>query len=118
MHEIICEFPNITLYESKLVSDSSVAKHVLKDLKNANNQIDDDEVLNTPVVFFDTSGLEFFEKEGDVGFALEEGVAKDENPGGSEPHSGGECTGKERGHIMLDVRNDFGVEFEGKKFGS
>lgn len=78
MHDKICEFPSKTLYQSKLKSHDSVAAHLLKDLPNANTDADDDEVLQHPVVFFDTSGCEYFEKlDGDS----DEGSRCNENEG-------------------------------------
>ena len=62
MHETICAFPNKALYKSKLVSDSSVAKHLLADLNTSPIPASDDDALTFPVVFFDTSGCEYFEK--------------------------------------------------------
>lgn len=68
MHESICTFPSTTLYDSKLTSDPSVASHLLYDLPNAQAKSEDDEeLLRTPVVFFDTAGCEYFEKlDGDA----------------------------------------------------
>lgn len=64
MHAQICEFPSETLYSAKLQSHESVASHLLDDLPNAHAESDDDakELLQTPVVFFDTSGCEYFER--------------------------------------------------------
>lgn len=61
MHKQICEFPSKTLYQSKLRSHSSVEAHLLKDLLEDDTE-DLDEVLQHPVVFFDTAGCEFFER--------------------------------------------------------
>lgn len=78
MHNQICTFPSKTLYYSKLKSHSSVASHLLRDLSNAEADEDEDEVLQHPVVFFDTSGCEYFEKlDGDA----EEGSRCNENEG-------------------------------------
>lgn len=78
MHDQICNFPSETLYQSRLVSHPSVASHLLKDLPNADSDADDDEVLHHPVVFFDTSGCEYFEKlDGDS----DEGSRCNENEG-------------------------------------
>lgn len=70
MHEKICAFPSKTLYASKLQSHASVATHLLRDLPNASANAskdgsgdeDPEEVLQHPVVFFDTSGCEYFER--------------------------------------------------------
>ncbi|KXN82375.1 DNA polymerase alpha-associated DNA helicase A [Leucoagaricus sp. SymC.cos] len=64
MHAQICEFPSETLYSSKLQSHESVASHLLDDLPNASLDSEEDakELLRTPVVFFDTSGCEYFER--------------------------------------------------------
>src|SRR5258708_10617559 len=69
MHESICTFPSQTLYASKLKSHPSVASHLLHGLPNAqaNSEDDEKELLKTPVVFFDTSGCEYFERlDGDA----------------------------------------------------
>lgn len=78
MHDQICTFPSKTLYASKLKSHTSVASHLLRDLPNADTQSDDDEVLQHPIVFFDTSGCEYFEKldgDGDEGSRCNENEA-------------------------------------------
>lgn len=80
MHEQICSFPSKTLYESKLKSHSSVASHLLSDLPNAcaENEDDEKEILQTPVVFFDTAGCEYFERldgDGDEGSRCNENEA-------------------------------------------
>ncbi|KAF9563861.1 P-loop containing nucleoside triphosphate hydrolase protein [Agrocybe pediades] len=72
MHDQICTFPSKTLYGSKLKSHESVVSHLLHDLPNAQAASEDDEkeVLQTPVVFFDTAGCEYFERldgDGDEG---------------------------------------------------
>lgn len=68
MNEHIADFPSTTLYNSELVSDSSVAKHTLLDLPTITDRDSDDakDVLDHTVVFFDTAGCEFYERnEGD-----------------------------------------------------
>ncbi|KAG6849713.1 hypothetical protein H0H93_006096 [Arthromyces matolae] len=80
MHSQICAFPSKTLYSSKLASHSSVEGHLLKDLPNARADNEDDrkEMLETPVVFFDTSGCEYFERvdgNGDEGSKCNENEA-------------------------------------------
>lgn len=77
MHETICTFPSKTLYGGRLRSDASVARHLLRDLENtetasasparSGEESDADELLRTPVVFFDTAGCEYFEKSGEEG---------------------------------------------------
>lgn len=79
MHETICTFPSKTLYGGRLRSDASVARHLLQDLENirlpasggsgeaAVSTTDEDELLRTPVAFFDTAGCEYFEKSGEEG---------------------------------------------------
>ena len=64
MHNQICAFPSKTLYGSKLQSHTSVASHLLHDLSNARADSEEDEkdLLQTPVVFFDTAGCEYFER--------------------------------------------------------
>lgn len=73
MHESICQFPSDTLYASKLECHDSVAQHLLKDLPGVN---DDPDVLGVPVVFFDTSGCEYYERVDDEG---DEGSRRNEN---------------------------------------
>ncbi|KAG2108483.1 AAA domain-containing protein [Suillus discolor] len=68
MHSQICQFPSKTLYASKLVSHQSVRSHLLKDLPTVSAftaSKDEDtikEILGTPVVFYDTTGCEYFER--------------------------------------------------------
>ncbi|THH10425.1 hypothetical protein EW145_g1317 [Phellinidium pouzarii] len=64
MHEMICDFPSKMLYSSRLRSDKSVATHLLKDLENVTSDESEKsrEILGAPIVFFDTSGCEYFEK--------------------------------------------------------
>lgn len=79
MHSQICEFPSKTLYGSKLESHDSVASHLLSDVVQA--EADEEtikEVLETPVVFFDTAGCEYFERlegDGDEGSRCNENEA-------------------------------------------
>lgn len=69
MHEQICTFPSKALYSSRLKSHQSVSAHLLVDLPNVQalgREPDEDElkeVLGTPVVFFDTAGCEYFERQ-------------------------------------------------------
>ena len=72
MHAQICAFPSKTLYGSKLQSHSSVAARLLQDLPNTHADAEEDvkDMLQTPVVFFDTAGCEYFERldgDGDEG---------------------------------------------------
>ena len=64
MHEQIASFPSKMMYHSKLRNHESVAKHLLRDLPNISVESpeDDHDVLETPVVFFDTAGCEYFER--------------------------------------------------------
>ncbi|KAF9070139.1 P-loop containing nucleoside triphosphate hydrolase protein [Rhodocollybia butyracea] len=89
MHDQICTFPSRTLYSNKLTSHSSVAKHLLLDLPETQDNgstsvkstIDEEtrkEVLGTPVTFFDTAGCEYFERvdgDGDEGSRCNENEA-------------------------------------------
>lgn len=78
MHEQICAFPSHTLYGSKLVSHESVASHLLQDLPNAQATSEDDDLLQTPVIFIDTAGCEYFERldgDGDEGSRCNENEA-------------------------------------------
>ena len=75
MHTKIAEFPSKVMYDSRLITHSSVAAHLLRDLPNITM---DDDILETPVVFFDTAGCEYFEKlegEGDEGSRCNENEA-------------------------------------------
>ncbi|KAF8635577.1 hypothetical protein AX15_000227 [Amanita polypyramis BW_CC] len=72
MHKQICTFPSKTLYSSRLKSHESVASHLLADLPTiralemSGLKLDEEEskeVLGTPVVFFDTAGCEYFERQ-------------------------------------------------------
>ncbi|KAH8993570.1 P-loop containing nucleoside triphosphate hydrolase protein [Lactarius hatsudake] len=68
MHTKIAEFPSKTMYGSMLTTHSSVATHLLRQLPNVvvSSEEDAQEILETPVVFFDTAGCEYFERlEGD-----------------------------------------------------
>jgi len=80
MHGHICTFPSKTLYASKLKSHESVTSHLLQDLPNtqAGSEEDEKEYLQTPVVFFDTAGCEYFERldgDGDEGSRCNENEA-------------------------------------------
>lgn len=68
------------MYHNKLTSHPSVSGHLLKDLPNASASSEDEEteLLGTPVVFFDTSGCEYFERvegDGDEGSRCNENEA-------------------------------------------
>ncbi|WWC89021.1 uncharacterized protein L201_003939 [Kwoniella dendrophila CBS 6074] len=69
MNEHIASFPSDTLYSSALISDSSVSKRTLLELPSVlenNSSEEAKDVLEPVVVFFDTSGCEFYERtEGD-----------------------------------------------------
>ena len=79
MNSEICAFPSKTLYDSKLTSHSSVESHLLQDLPNVHAVSEDaKETLETPVVFFDTAGCEYFERldgDGDEGSRCNENEA-------------------------------------------
>lgn len=68
MHAQIAAFPSKVMYHNKLASHVSVSGHLLKDLPNTGaSSEDENELLGTPVVFFDTAGCEYFERfEGDA----------------------------------------------------
>jgi DNA polymerase alpha-associated DNA helicase A len=77
MHTEIAEFPSKVMYDSRLITHPSVASHLLRDLPNITTTSDDD-ILETPVVFFDTAGCEYFEKlegESDEGSRCNENEA-------------------------------------------
>jgi DNA polymerase alpha-associated DNA helicase A len=72
MHTKIAEFPSKVMYGSELITHDSVATHLLSHLPNITKTLeeDDQDILGTPVVFFDTAGCEYFESlegEGDEG---------------------------------------------------
>ena len=72
MHETICTFPSKTLYGNRLRSDPAVARHLLQDLEKVAAETsgggeEEGGLLETPVVFFDTAGCEYFEKIGEEG---------------------------------------------------
>lgn len=80
MHKQICEFPSKTLYGNKLESHESVAEHLLSDVVEAEGADEETvkEMLETPVVFFDTAGCEYFERtegDGDEGSKCNENEA-------------------------------------------
>lgn len=59
MHETIMRFPSDQLYESKLIAAEAVKSRLLKDLPYA---VEDSEDTNEPVIFIDTQGGDFPEK--------------------------------------------------------
>ncbi|KAI0267266.1 P-loop containing nucleoside triphosphate hydrolase protein [Gloeopeniophorella convolvens] len=80
MHTKIADFPSKAMYSSKLVTHSSVASSLLSELPNTKSTSEEDtqEVLGTPVVFFDTAGCEYFERlegDGDEGSKCNENEA-------------------------------------------
>lgn len=87
MNERIAAFPSKTLYHNELISDPSVASHTLLDLETISNKDSDDakDTLEHPVVFFDTAGCEFFERneandaDGKGRLRLGEGSKSNEN---------------------------------------
>jgi DNA polymerase alpha-associated DNA helicase A len=61
----VAEFPSKVMYGSRLKSHESVKSRLLRDLPNivSTDRVEaDKEILETPVVFFDTAGCEFFER--------------------------------------------------------
>ncbi|CEJ94995.1 Putative DNA-binding protein smubp-2 [[Torrubiella] hemipterigena] len=62
MNEKIMRFPSDELYESKLIAAESVKDRLLKDLKY---EVADTEDTNEPVIFIDTQGGDFPEKNED-----------------------------------------------------
>ena len=79
MHSKIAEFPSKVMYDSRLVTHSSVATHLLRHLPNITTTVEDvQDALETPVVFFDTAGCEYFERldgDGDEGSRCNENEA-------------------------------------------
>ena len=84
MHAQICQFPSKTLYASKLKSHESVSCHLLSGLSNTESFTETrdeetiQEILGTPVVFFDTAGCEYYERLDGNG---DEGSRCNENEG-------------------------------------
>jgi DNA polymerase alpha-associated DNA helicase A len=59
MHEKIMQFPSSELYDSKLVAAETVKTRLLRDLPY---KVEDNEDTNEPVIFIDTQGGDFPEK--------------------------------------------------------
>ena len=59
MHEKIMRFPSDELYESKLIASDSVKARLLKDLPY---EVEETEDTTEPLIFFDTQGGDFPEK--------------------------------------------------------
>lgn len=88
MHAKIAEFPSKSLYDSSLISHPSVQSHLLKDLPGTSTDAGViSELLDAPVVFFDTAGCEYYERlqeddgenTGKRGSSLDEGSRCNEN---------------------------------------
>lgn len=84
MNENIATFPSDTLYDSSLISDSSVAKRTLFELPTIVDPESEDtmDALQQTMVFFDTAGCEFYERtegEGDKKGSIGEGSKSNEN---------------------------------------
>ena len=63
MNKLIADFPNKRLYDNRLISDPSVAKRLLIDLPTIEIKSEEaKDVLEPVVVFFDTAGCEFYER--------------------------------------------------------
>lgn len=62
MHEAIMRFPSDQLYESKLIAAKAVKSRLLRDLPYS---VRDSEDTNEPVIFIDTQGGDFPEKNED-----------------------------------------------------
>ncbi|CAJ0553549.1 Ff.00g120610.m01.CDS01 [Fusarium sp. VM40] len=59
MHESIMRFPSDELYDSKLIAADAVKQRLLKDL---DYEVEDNEDTNEPIIFIDTQGGDFPEK--------------------------------------------------------
>lgn len=57
MHDLICQFPSMTLYDSLLVSGPAIGSRLLHDLKD----VQDTEDTREAVIFIDTQGGEYQE---------------------------------------------------------
>lgn len=71
MNEEIMSFPNKAMYEDQLLAAESCSKGRLIDLEGFEKQEDstedlDEEIWNSPLVFYDTIGNEMFESSGDT----------------------------------------------------
>ena len=62
MHEKIMRFPSDELYDSKLVAADAVKDRLLKDLEY---DVEDTEDTNEPLIFIDTQGGDFLERNED-----------------------------------------------------
>lgn len=62
MHSQIADFPSKTLYHSSLISHDSVASHLLRDMTGVAQDDDSADIVGLPIVFFDTSGCEYYER--------------------------------------------------------
>lgn len=69
MNTKIASFPSKTLYHSRLKSDGSNSRRVLRDLPEVNQSEEFEDVVGegTEVVFYDTAGAEFWERSGNDG---------------------------------------------------
>lgn len=82
MHAQIAAFPSRALYHRALINHESVRAHRLRDLPNTSAGEEHEEVLDVPVVFFDTAGCEYFERlagDTDGGGVMDEGSKYNEN---------------------------------------
>lgn len=69
----IASFPSKTLYQSRLQSYSANASGLLSDLPNVSGEKEYEDIVGpgTEVVFWDTAGAEFWERnEGDSGILV------------------------------------------------
>jgi DNA polymerase alpha-associated DNA helicase A len=79
MHAQIADFPSKTLYNSALKPHSSVAAHLLQDLPNVTSDEESSDVVAQPIVFFDTSGCEYYERLDSESVGGDEGSKCNEN---------------------------------------
>lgn len=84
MNTKISAFPSKTLYHSRLKSDKSNSKQILRDLPGVSQEEEFEDVVGegTEIIFYDTAGAEFWERsgsEGDMSFVRDDGSLCNEN---------------------------------------
>jgi len=75
MHEDIMRWSSDELYGGRLEAHDGVAQHSLADLPGARGTGEAAEALESPLLFFDTTGCDLDEKEDEEGSRLNEGEA-------------------------------------------
>lgn len=75
MNNDIASYPSSSLYESKLIADSSVATRTLATLPGVSDSADAQEYLECTVRFIDTAGLDLFDRGDEEGSKVNENEA-------------------------------------------